>query len=534
VKKGGLVEARMTRSRHGLGLIIVLCWVSACAPARKAAVAPPGPPPVDWRAKIAEADALYAKGHYTALTAARDVYEQALAVPEHRASVLERYLRTSLAIGLREKELGILPSRPVRTLQDLVAAEPSLSRYAPWLELLDGLPAKVKGNAGLEQAGGRKLEAQLDWVNARAVALDGELAGAAGDDLAASLRLALRAAYFYKFPDKFEPRSVSEAHPSSRLVAFQTAVSPSLEIERVKAILAADPEFAEAHYYVGEIALLGGRLLTAEKSYLAAYDRIPASLSVLISLAKVAFQMEELEGCLEWNEKALAILPVYRDALLGKGLALGYLGKYEEALTVLGRMLELGTYYMGEGHFWTAWNLNELARLEEARKEIESAKVFLVDVVDVHTLSGIIAYRQGRMDDAEKNLLHALTLHSSEADAAYYLGRLYADRKDWLNSGIYFAGAALSYEQKEMEAEKKIEEIEASDMSRERKNKLVIKKKVQILSTQATKATCQYNGAAGYHNAGSFDRALDLARLAAAHPSLAQKAAELIKLIQDR
>jgi len=82
--------------------------------------------------------------------------------------------------------------------------------------------------------------------------------------------------------------------------------------------------------------------------------------------------------------------------------------------------------------------------------------------------------------------------------------------------------------------EKKIEEIEASDMSRERKNKLVIKKKVQILSTQATKATCQYNGAAGYHNAGSFDRALDLARLAAAHPSFAQKAAELIKLIQDR
>ena len=534
MRKGGLVEARMTRSRHGLGLIIVLCWVSACAPARKAAVAPPGPPPVDWRAKIAEADALYAKGHYAALTAARDVYEQALSVPEHRASVLERYLRTSLAIGLREKDLGILPARPATELRDLVAAEPALSRYAPWLELLDGLPVKVKGNAGLEQAGGRTPDAQLDWANARSAALDGEMAGAAGDDLAASLRLALRAAYFYYLRDKLDPALVMEAHPGSRLVAFQAAVSPSLEIERIEAILAGDPEFTEARYYVGEVALLGGKVLTAERNYLAVQEKIPASLSVLISLAKVAFQVEELEGCLDWNEKALAILPVYRDALLGKGLCLGYLGKNEEALTVLGRLLELGTYYLGEGHYWSAWNLNELERYEEARKEIGAAKVFLVNYSDVEALSGIIAYRQGRLDDAERDLRQALNLEPSNSDAAMYLGRLYADRKDWLNSGIYFAGAALSLEEKEREMEKKIEEIEASDMSRERKNKLVIKKKVQILSTQATKATCQYNGAAGYHNAGSFDRALDLARLAAAHPSFAQKAAELIKLIQDR
>ena len=57
--------------------------------------------------------------------------------------------------------------------------------------------------------------------------------------------------------------------------------------------------------------------------------------------------MEEPESCLEWNEKALALLPVYRDALLGKGLALGYLGRNEEALAVLGRLLELGTYLSG-------------------------------------------------------------------------------------------------------------------------------------------------------------------------------------------
>jgi hypothetical protein len=54
------------------------------------------------------------------------------------------------------------------------------------------------------------------------------------------------------------------------------------------------------------------------------------------------------------------------------------------------------------------------------------------------------------------------------------------------------------------------------------------------MAVQATKATAQYNGAAGYHNAGSFERALDLARLAAGHPAFADKAAELIKLIRER
>jgi tetratricopeptide (TPR) repeat protein len=261
---------------------------------------------------------------------------------------------------------------------------------------------------------------------------------------------------------------------------------------------------------------------------------IPESLSVLISLAKVAFQMEETEACLEWNEKALALLPVYRDALLGKGLALGYLGRSDEALAVLGRLLELGTYYMGEGHYWTAWNLAELGRLEEARRSIDASRVFLVGVSDVAGLSGVIAYRQGRLDDAEKDLREALDLDPAASDAAYHLGRLYADRKDWLNSAIYFAGAAMTLEDKEKGLERKIGEIEASELAPARQARLVARKRGQILSVRLTKATCQYNGAAGYHNAGNAERALDLARQAAAHPAFADKAAELNKIIRDR
>jgi tetratricopeptide (TPR) repeat protein len=451
-----------------------------------------------------------------------------------RAAAAEKFVRSAIALGLREKELGILAAPPATDPAALAAADPALASYAAALELLAGLPAKVKGNPGLDQPGGRSLESHLDWVNARVPAIDLELGERAADELAATLRVALRGAFFYKFQDKPGPAVAAGMHQGSRQFLFETAVVPSIEPERLETLLGLDPEFVEVHYFLGETALLGGRVLTAERHYLAAYERIPESLSILISLAKVAFQMEELEACLDYNEKALAILPTYRDALLGKGLCFGYFGRHEEALAVIGRLLELGTYYLGEAHYWTAWNLNELGRLEEARRAADSAKVFLTGVSDVMTLSGIIAYRRGRLDDAEKDLRAALDIEPMDSDAAYHLGRLYADRKEWLNSGIYFAGAALSLEEKEREMGKKIGEIEAAEMAAERKARLVAKKKAQILSTQAIKATCQYNGAAGFHNCGALERALALAQLAAAHPAFAEKAAELIKMIRGR
>ncbi len=516
-------------------LIPLLAAAAACAPARRPPVASPPPPAVDWNARIAEADGLYAAGDYTALRDALRTYREALSSPEHAQAVAEKVVRTSLALELRKRDLGILPEERFPDLEAPAAIDPSLSRYAPWIELLEGLPVRVKGSPGFDRIGGRTLDQQLDWVADRVPDLDRDPGAAAEtDDLAAALRLALRAAFAYKFPEQINAMVYLDLHPDSRLTAFEAAMFPAYDFQRLEVLLERDPGFIEVHYFLGEAALLAGKLLTAEKHYLQALPKIPDSLSLLVSLAKVAFQMEETESCLGWNEKALAVLPTYRDALLGRGLALGYLNRNEEALTVLGRLLELGTYYLGEGHFWTAWNLNELGRFEEARRSIESAKVFLVDVVDVYTLSGIIAYRERRLEDAEKELLYALKLHSSESDPAYYLGRIYAEREDWLLSGTYFAGAAMSLETQEGGMEKKIVEIEASEMAPERKSRLVARKRAQIRSVQVTKATCQYNGAAGYHNAGSFERALDLARMAAAHAAFAEKAADLIKKIQER
>ncbi|MCK7524080.1 MAG: tetratricopeptide repeat protein [Ignavibacteriales bacterium] len=109
---------------------------------------------------------------------------------------------------------------------------------------------------------------------------------------------------------------------------------------------------------------------------------------------------------------------------------------------------------------------------------------------DVATLSGIVAYKQGRFDDAERDLRQALDLDPAASDAAFHLGRLYADRKDWLNSAIYFSGAAAALEDKEHgPGEEDRGDRGFRDAARAADRAWSSSKRVQILAVQATKAT---------------------------------------------
>lgn len=515
-------------------MVLVLLGIVSCTPSGRAPAVAPFPA-TDWASKLQEADALCAQASFLALSRAMLVLQDVMAVPAWRGAATGRYVRTVLALGLREIELGMPGKRTPGRLSSLAPDEPEVAAYGPCIELLAYLPAKIKGIAGDNLPAGRTLEEYFEWINAHIAALDQDLkVRAESDDLAACLRAALRETFPYKFSDKLQAGYCSTLHPGSRLAEFQDAISPRPDRDRLNALLDRDPEFVEVHYYLGNLALEDGKLVTAEQHYLEVCDRIPESPSVLISLANIAFQIEELERCLEYNEKALDIVPAYRDALLGKGMCLGYLGRFQEALDALRRMLELGTYYQGEAHYWSAWNLNELDRLDEARRSVDAAKTLLFGQSDVTTLSGLIAYKQGRLDDAERDLRASLASDPSDADAAYYLGKLYADRKDWRNSGVYFMGAADSFWKKELGLEKKIGEIEVSTLAPERKERLLIKKRRQMASVQASKATCQYNGAAGFFNAGSPELALGLAELSAGHPAFSERAAALIRLIKSK
>ena len=316
------------------------------------------------------------------------------------------------------------------------------------------------------------------------------------------------------------------------MIRYKLSLYPKESPENLEKLLQDNPGFYEAYYFLGQIAFKMGQLITAEKNLLKAYQDFPESSSIMISLASLYFAFEELDKSLEYYEKSIKMAPNYRDALLGKAMCLSYLGRHREAVETCNIILTLGKYYLGETHYWLAWNQNELGELENAWENIENSKKYLIGYGQVYSLAGIIAFNQKNLDEAENNFFEACKQDASNGDSPYYMGKIKAIREDWLNSGVYFERASSNYQIKEEFIQKRIKDIENSAFSEERKKKHVARKKNQLSKLQLTKATAWYNAAAGYYNAGMKEKALELVQKAASHSALKDKAQELLDLIE--
>jgi len=295
------------------------------------------------------------------------------------------------------------------------------------------------------------------------------------------------------------------------------------------------PEFYEVYFFLGDMNLNLGKSLTAEKMLLKAYEPIPSSVSVLSGLTKIHFFLEEYESSLEFNEKILALVPGYRDSLLGKAVCLGYLGRHDEAIKILEHLIELGMFLMGESHYWLAWNQRELGQLEEAWENIKRASNYLIGHYEVHSLSGLIAFDRGDFDSSEDELKRALWLNDGDCEANFTMGKIYGQRNDWAQSGNYFEKAAVCNAGLEKAVEAKIKEFQTSTLSEPRKERAIARKTVQLRKIRVTKATAYYNAAAVFFNDGQDEKALELAKNAIDSKTLLPKVQELInKIIEKR
>ena len=112
------------------------------------------------------------------------------------------------------------------------------------------------------------------------------------------------------FQEKDDLPRVWGLFPVSPLLKFKRADLPPGKPGSVEGTSRPDPEFFEADYFLGNEALSGGNLLEAEEFYLKSLAGIPGSPQTTISLAAIAFAMEEFERSLEHYEKTLALAPV--------------------------------------------------------------------------------------------------------------------------------------------------------------------------------------------------------------------------------
>jgi len=521
------------RNRWFLGTIIAvwgLLFLSRCAP--KANVqAPPPPPTPELSSRASEAEALFKKGCYVGFKKAIDIYHELYAQPSIRGKILLPYVKALILMSVREKEIGLLNQRYIQWAGDLVSQNPSLRAFAPYVQLSDTMYPKTKGI--MRDVNVTRTVKVVDDILKNAQIKAEMKARAQSDDYYAYLYVNFYSNYSNYLEQKEEVSSFAKLFPDSILFKYKTATADYREDPKLlEDLVTAEPDFYEAYYHLGEIALGGQKLLEAEKNFLKAYEGIPESPQITIYLGSIYIATEEFDKSLECFEKTIALAPAYRDALLGKSMCLSYMGKSNEAIEILNKLVAMGFYLQGESHYWLAWNYHELKDNDKAQVHIEESKGRLPTDSEVFRLAGTLALEKNELDRAEKEFTESLHYNGSNIESVFGLAKIYAQKQKWLDSALFYTHATVAVGQNENALAERVRQIRDSTLSEARKAKMLAKKEQQLKVLAATKATAYYDAAAGYFNAGRKGQALEMAEKAAAHPQFKEAAEELIKKIK--
>ncbi len=498
-----------------------------------------GPPPQkvvtveykDHALQSAEAGRLAGEGHYVALKKAVRAYGELYANRKERRRIAAPYAEACLLLALREREIGIDNPATLAAARKLIGENGDLARLEPYAVVISTLPVRTLGTTRDIVTSGA-----WDMARARAIAAAVETVVKTGpaSEFAAAVLAARSCPYGAAVADRrSDAAACLKAFPDSPLLRYEAALCGGGEPRPFEDLLARHPGFAEAHYDLGSIILKQGRLIEAETHLLKAGEAIPESPQINILLAGIYFATEEFDKGLQFYDLTLGLSPEYRDALLGKAVCLTYLGRRDEAMAVLERILELGYWLIGEAHYWLAWNLHDLKREAEALGHADEAKGRLPTNTEVFELAGTIALELGQTGRAEKDFLESLKYDPANAESLFGLGTIAGRKSLWAEAAGYYEKAGRALAALETATRNKIAEIRASAFSEERKARLVRKRELQVERLRLTEATAWYDAAAAWLNAGVKDKAVAAAARSAAHPGLKDKTEELLRSVKN-
>ncbi len=448
----------------------------------------------------------------------------------------EDRIRILLLLALRERQLGILGDRYLGTAGELLKGvdREDLQSLANVVEVYppdtDGVVEDRLGEADPEALEAMRLRRRrsAEWLEARSGAPD-------PDPVTTVFVLALARARGMA-PDDMAALAPVPPEPPP-LVAFSRAWALG-DGELAESLLEREPTFHEAHLILGRQALAGDRPALAEKELRQTLEVFPASLAAGMGWADALVRLEELELALEAYEGVLAVAPSHRAALLRKGIVLSQLGRGEEAIRALERLVDLGFWYLGEAHYWLAWNEQRAEMEADAHEHIELAKHSLPDDPRVHELDGRLELHRGDLAAAEQAFLTVLELDArwpgryagqdALCDALVALGRIESDRDGWDQAASLFERAAYCNGAAAALLDQDLERVRGWSLPPAREAALAAKKRRLRDEALRRRAGYLYNAAASALNARKREWCLGLARRAAEHPAYKEKAEALI------
>lgn len=382
-----------------------------------------------------------------------------------RVSPLRAYEIAALLV-VRSKELG-LPVEPWATR--MAARAPLDPEWAIYPDVVAAIPPDPR-------SGDREDLLRQTMPRREAVSrLAGWRAALAGGPASTEVRTYLDLALTCEYGSADEwTRAANAALTAavSPLVTYRVgACGAEQDVPRLRALRAAHPELVDADYALAR-QTLGDRDAPDQDDALvrlrAAAAAFPNSPAILSTLGLLHEEREEWAEALAAHDATLVLVPTHRDALLGRAIALSNLLRREEAITAASRLIDLGNWFLAQAHYWRAWNLFHLGRHAEARVDADAAKSGTADPA-VLVLSGMIDWRQRRLDGAGREFERAIQLDAQQCEARTFLAAVHAEQGRPQDSLAGFARARACFDEFLTARREELAKLEAGSASPETK-----------------------------------------------------------------
>ena len=492
-------------SRVPLGLLILL-----------AACAPKGPSP-QTVAELARAESLLRNGCYDCLKEAQALYT--------KLKNLKGMEDTSILIAVRERELGIptdfvLPAGPVADAARLIVGETSGMDPIQRAELTGrGRPPTQKDNPirrALDPLFGTDLAAT--YV---ALAIDCESpALIQGVDMA----------------------GLTKQYDGVPLMQFRLgrcgrpAIAPKLA-----ALRANDPRWTDTLFWEARAELTGSQTTgidfpAALRLFAEGRAALPHSLAVTMGWANTNLSSEEFEAALSGFDDVLAAFPAHRDAMIGRVTALSYLLRHPDAIAAATRIIELGTWHIGDAYYWRAWNRYHLKEMEPAWEDVERAIKGLSNS-RVFMLAGLIAYARKDLPTAVDRFDRAFQVDPSACDAVWMSGLVNIDQEQLATAAPKFSRAMTCFISSAAALRRDRERIERAIAARAtpataRETRRLDRLQRDADNAEERSAQSAFNAAQCYARTGDRGLAINLVDVAIGHPRMKEKAEALKAAIE--
>jgi tetratricopeptide (TPR) repeat protein len=496
-------------------------------------------------AELGKANALLREGCYTCLKEAQTIFERLSAPPRPTPGAERGAFEATLLIAMREKELGL----PAETSLDrarqhatrlaspkaTVALKTGTVTPVPPAVLLDAAALVIGETAGLDpeqrtQYIGFRGRPPLEVTNPQRRALD---AWVDTDPVSQYVALMIDCEQL-NMREAVKPADILAKYTGVPLIQFRLSVCGGLGAPQAATIREANPRFLDTLPWEGRRVLVGsqtegvdlykGTALLGE-----AHEAFPASHWLAIYYARSSQSLAEFDASLAAFDSVLADVPTHRDAMLGRVTSLSYLMRHQEAIVTTTRMIELGTWHIGDAYYWRAWNQYNLKALEPAWSDVEVATKML-STTNVYMLAGLIAYDRKELPTAVLRFDRAFELDVTNCDAVWMGGLVRVDQQDWPGASPKFARAMSCFSNAAAQAKSDLAALDAEvkraggqllPPGREQRQRTKLTRDMELAAERSAQAA--FNAAGGYARMGQRALALAHIEMAIVHPRMKEK-----------